>query len=937
MAGAGVLAADAGRGDHHRGQVPGRRPELPVHRGLLLDPAVRRALRGRRGRYRAGAHRHVRGADAGGDPGLLARRGARTALREDVLRADDGARDDDDRRLRGHRRLPVLRVLRGHAGADVLHDRQLRRRQAAVRGGQVPALQPARRPAHAGRDHRAVRVLGGKRRHRAPRHVPVQRADPRVAEPDRAEVAVPRVLHRVRDQGAAVAVPHLAARRRRGVAARRGGTAGRRAGQGGHVRDAAVLLGAVPGRREVLHAAGHNAGRDRDLVRGHRRDRPAVHEAADRLHLDLALRLHRARHLRDDQPGRVRRDVLHGQPRVRHRRAVHLGRVPDRQAGDRPDRGLRRRAEGRSAARRAVPGLRPGGALAARSFHLHQRVPRPGWDLLPVQAARHRRHLRDHPGRDLHLVDVPADNDRAGPRRGGRDEGPATEGTVRGRAAGRAHHRGRRLPQAGARHHQPGGTKDDDAGARDRSGARPSRGRLYDDRCAEGNRTVIRVLADSTTGVIGAPHIEYGQLSPMLVVFTAAVVGVLVEAFLPRPVRRAVHLVLALGALTAAFILNIVVASNTTIFADGSPGHLAAMGAVGVDRPTLFIQGTIVVLAFVSLLLIGDTSNSPFAAQAAATPGSPEERESLAAGIMHTEIFPLTMFAVGGMMLFPASNDLLTMFVALEVLSLPLYLLCGLARRRRLLSHEAAMKYFLLGAFSSAFFLFGIAMLYGFSGSVSLAAIASAASSNTANLTLLFAGIALVGIGLLFKIGAVPFQGWKPDVYQGAPTPITALMASCVVVSAFGALLRVFYVAFGTVSWSWRPAFWVVAVLTMVVGAVIAITQTDVKRLLAYSSIAHAGFVLTAVIATSVAGLSSSLFYLATYGLTTVGAFAVITLVRDPGGEAGHLSRWAGLGRRSPLVAGTFALFLLAFAGIPLTSGFTGKFAVFQAALQGGA
>ena len=408
---------------------------------------------------------------------------------------------------------------------------------------------------------------------------------------------------------------------------------------------------------------------------------------------------------------------------------------------------------------------------------------------------------------------------------------------------------------------------------------------------------MIRVLADSTTGVIGAPHIEYGQLSPMLVVFSAAVVGVLVEAFVPRPVRRAVHLVLALGSLTAAFILTIVVASNNTIFADGSPGHVAAMGAVGVDRPTLFIQGTIVVLAFVSLLLIGDTSNSPFAAQAAATPGSPEEREGLAAGIMHTEIFPLTMFAVGGMMLFPASNDLLTMFVALEVLSLPLYLLCGLARRRRLLSHEAAMKYFLLGAFSSAFFLFGIAMLYGFSGSVSLSAIASAASSNTANLTLLFAGIALVGIGLLFKIGAVPFQGWKPDVYQGAPTPITALMASCVVVSAFGALLRVFYVAFGTVSWSWRPAFWVVAVLTMVVGAVIAITQTDVKRLLAYSSIAHAGFVLTAVIATSVAGLSSSLFYLATYGLTTVGAFAVITLVRDPGGEAGHLSRWAGLGR----------------------------------------
>jgi proton-translocating NADH-quinone oxidoreductase chain N len=444
------------------------------------------------------------------------------------------------------------------------------------------------------------------------------------------------------------------------------------------------------------------------------------------------------------------------------------------------------------------------------------------------------------------------------------------------------------------------------------------------------------ISSGSASGTISPPSIEYSQLAPMLIVFAAAVAGVLVEAFVPRPYRRTVHLILALGSLAAAFIMTIVVAGNHKIFADGSPGHIAAQGAIAVDRPTLFIQGTILVLAFASMLLIGDSSNSPFAAQAAATPGSQEEREGLVSGIMHTEIFPLTLFAIGGMLLFPAANDLLTMFVALEVLSLPLYLLCGLARRRRLLSHEAAMKYFLLGAFSSAFFLFGVAMLYGFAGSVSLPAIASAAASNTANSTLLFAGIALVGTGLLFKIGAVPFHSWKPDVYQGAPTPITALMASCTVVSAFGALLRVFYVAFGNLTWDWRPALWVVAILTMVAGAVIAITQTDVKRLLAYSSIAHAGFVLTAVIATSVAGLAGSLFYLASYGLTTVGAFGVITLVRDPGGEAGHISRWAGLGRRSPLLAGIFAFFLLAFAGIPLTSGFTGKFAVFQAAIASG-
>jgi NADH-quinone oxidoreductase subunit N len=437
---------------------------------------------------------------------------------------------------------------------------------------------------------------------------------------------------------------------------------------------------------------------------------------------------------------------------------------------------------------------------------------------------------------------------------------------------------------------------------------------------------------------IPAPHIEYFQLSPMLLVFGVAVAAVLVEAFIPRARRRPVHLVLSLGGLLAAFVLTIVVGARHSLFAHGAPGKVAAMGAVAVDGPALFIQGTILVLAFVSVLLIAETAHgvSPFVAQAAAVPGSAEEREG-AAGTGHTEIYPLTLFAVGGMMLFPAANDLLTMFVALEVLSLPLYLLCGLARRRRLLSQEAAVKYFLLGAFSSAFFLFGIAMLYGYSGSVSLAAIASSASANTGGLTLLYAGLALLGLGLLFKIGAVPFQSWKPDVYQGAPTPVTALMASCTVVSAFGALLRVFYVAFGQLTWDWRPVLWGIAILTMVIGAIIAITQTDVKRLLAYSSVAHAGFILTGVVAASTTGLSSSMFYLAVYGFTTIGAFAVVTLVRDTTGEADHLRRWAGLGKRSPLVAGIFAFFLIAFAGIPLTSGFTGKFAVFQAAIAGGA
>src|SRR6516165_565979 len=212
----------------------------------------------------------------------------------------------------------------------------------------------------------------------------------------------------------------------------------------------------------------------------------------------------------------------------------------------------------------------------------------------------------------------------------------------------------------------------------------------------------------------------------MLLVFAAALAGVLVEAFAPRDLRRPMHVALTLGSLAGAFVLTVVLAAKSSIFAAGKPGALAAVSTVGVDRPTLFIQATILILAFVSVLLIAESSHevSAFTAQAAAVPGSAEEREGLLAGLSRTEVYPLTLFAVGGMLLFPAANDLLTMFIALEVLSLPLYLLCGLARRRRLLSQEAAMKYFLLGAFSSAFFLFGIAMLYGYSGSVNLGAIA---------------------------------------------------------------------------------------------------------------------------------------------------------------------------------------------------------------------
>jgi NADH-quinone oxidoreductase subunit N len=303
---------------------------------------------------------------------------------------------------------------------------------------------------------------------------------------------------------------------------------------------------------------------------------------------------------------------------------------------------------------------------------------------------------------------------------------------------------------------------------------------------------------------------------------------------------------------------------------------------------------------------------------------------------MQTEVFPFALFALGGMMAFVAANDLLTMFVALEVLSLPLYLMCGLARRRRLLSQEAAVKYFLLGAFASAFFLYGLALLYGYAGSVKLTDIANAAAGSLKSDALLFGGLALLLVGLMFKGSVGPFHTWTPDVYQGAPTPVTAFMAACTKVAAFGATLRVLHVAFGSTHWEWRGVMWGVAIASMFIGAILGLTQTDVKRMVAYSSIAHAGFLLLGVMAITPEGVSGTLFYLLAYGFTTLAVFGVISLVRDSDGEATHLSRWAGLAKRSPILAGVMTFLLLALAGIPITSGFTAKFAVFSAALQDG-
>ncbi|WP_246467334.1 NADH-quinone oxidoreductase subunit NuoN [Allocatelliglobosispora scoriae] len=420
----------------------------------------------------------------------------------------------------------------------------------------------------------------------------------------------------------------------------------------------------------------------------------------------------------------------------------------------------------------------------------------------------------------------------------------------------------------------------------------------------------------------------------MLILFAVACIGVLIEAFVGRAVRNIVQLTVGILGLVGALIAIVKRAADVT--ADNA---ITAAGAVSVDKPALFLQGAIVLLAIVALLLIGERTlenGGPFVAQAAITVGSEADQRQAKDEPGATEVFPLAIFAVAGMLLFVSANDLLTMFIALEVFSLPLYLLCALARRRRLISQEAAMKYFLLGAYASAFFLFGIALVYGFAGGVTFAEIDSALLGSTKNTGLVYAGLALLAIGLLFKAAAAPFHVWTPDVYQGAPTSITAFMAACTKVAAFGGLLRVLYVAFERAQWPYVPVLGAIAVLTMLVGAVLAVTQTDIKRLLAYSSIANAGYLLVGVLGGGQDGLSSTMFYLAAYGFAVIAGFAVITLVRDADGEATHLSRWAGLGRRSPFFAGIFTFVLFAFAGIPLTSLFAAKFAVFGAAITGG-
>jgi NADH-quinone oxidoreductase subunit N len=298
------------------------------------------------------------------------------------------------------------------------------------------------------------------------------------------------------------------------------------------------------------------------------------------------------------------------------------------------------------------------------------------------------------------------------------------------------------------------------------------------------------------------------------------------------------------------------------------------------------------------------------------------------------EFYPLVLFAASGMTLIAAASDLIVVFLALEILSLSLYVLTGFSSR--LGSVEGAMKYFLLGAFSSAFFLFGVAMAYGATGSTRLSAVSRALAGQTGSQALALAAVGLLAVGFAFKVSAVPFHMWTPDVYQGAPTAITAFMSAGTKVAAFAAFMRVFNVAFQPLTLDWMPLVWALAVLSVVVGSVLAIAQTDIKRLLAYSSVAHAGFILIGLSAPGQLGMSAALFYLVSYAVMILGAFGVVMLVSARGEDRTKIDSYAGLAKRSPLLAGLMALFLFSLAGIPPTAGFIAKVRVFTVAIGAG-
>ncbi|MGA3353155.1 MAG: NADH-quinone oxidoreductase subunit N [Acidimicrobiales bacterium] len=406
------------------------------------------------------------------------------------------------------------------------------------------------------------------------------------------------------------------------------------------------------------------------------------------------------------------------------------------------------------------------------------------------------------------------------------------------------------------------------------------------------------------------PHVNYVAILPELILIGGALVllvsGQLVFSRLPVAFYSVGSGIVATAALVASLVLW---------------HDVQARGPFTAIADSVAVDGfAIVFLVLVScILLIGSAIGNDFL-----------RREQMEGPEYHV----LALLAGSGAMLMAAANDLILIFVALEIMSIPLYVLAGMDLRRRE-SGEAAMKYFVLGAFSSAIFVYGIALVYGATGSTNLPQIASYLSTNivTSNGVLL-AGLALVLVGFGFKVSAVPFHMWTPDVYQGAPTPVTGFMTAIAKAGGFAALLRVFFSTFGTLRTDWQPLLWVIAIVTLLLGAVLGLVQRDAKRMLAYSSINHAGFILVGLAAATSEGISGSVYYVFVYALMVMGSFAVITVVGGRGDHKHDLDNYRGLARRQPLLALAFTLLLLGQTGVPFTTGFLAKFYVISAAVK---
>ncbi len=304
--------------------------------------------------------------------------------------------------------------------------------------------------------------------------------------------------------------------------------------------------------------------------------------------------------------------------------------------------------------------------------------------------------------------------------------------------------------------------------------------------------------------------------------------------------------------------------------------------------------------------------------------------------INHGEYYALLLFSTIGMMLMASGADLLNIYIGLEVMSISIYILTGF-KRSKLISNEASLKYFLLGAFATGFLLYGISIIYGTTGTINLKQIACFIEGKGGALDpLLLMGIGLIIIGLGFKVASVPFHAWVPDVYEGAPTSITAFMSVGPKAAGFAAFLRIFLTAFGSTHYEWQKIIYVLAVLTMTIGNVVAIAQTNIKRMLAYSSIAHAGYLLIALVAANNMGVSGTLFYILAYIFMNIGAFAIVIVLSQKGDEFIQINDYAGLGYKRPLLAIAMTLFMFSMAGIPPMAGFVGKFYIFSAAMKSG-